>query len=68
MRWALALKGVDCEFVTVDLARGAQYKPEHLVRNPLGLVPVLERVGYPMALQEEVLANWRAYGFAEAGK
>ena len=45
IRWAIALKGIPCEFVTVDLATGEQHSAAHLARNPLGLVPVLEIIG-----------------------
>jgi glutathione S-transferase len=33
---------LDVEEVTVDLRSGEQRKPEHLARNPLGRLPVLE--------------------------
>jgi glutathione S-transferase len=33
---------LDVEEVTVDLRAGEQKKPEHLARNPLGRLPVLE--------------------------
>lgn len=42
VRWALAIKGIQCEMVTVDLLNGESESPEHLARNPLGYVPVLE--------------------------
>jgi glutathione S-transferase len=44
VRIFLAEKGVldQVELVTVDIATGANRSPEHLARNPLGLVPVLE--------------------------
>lgn len=42
VRMALALKGVSCEFVAVDLLTDAQSSPEHLARNPSGSVPCLE--------------------------
>ncbi len=38
----LAEKGIELETVLVDLRRGEQRSPEHLARNPLGSVPVLE--------------------------
>jgi glutathione S-transferase len=38
----LAEKGVDAEFVLVDIMKGASKTPEHLVRQPFGVVPVLE--------------------------
>ena len=56
VRWALALKGIACEMVTVDLATGQQKSPEHLARNPLGLVPVLELIGDPKPFMTESVA------------
>ncbi|WP_323771817.1 maleylacetoacetate isomerase [Antarctobacter sp.] len=42
VRIALGLAGLDWDSVPVDLVEGAQQSPEHLARNPQGLVPVLE--------------------------
>src|SRR5665213_1802972 len=42
VRWGLALKDVKCEFEAIDLLSGQSESPEHLSRNPLGFVPVLE--------------------------
>lgn len=42
VRIGLGLVGEDWERIPVDLKRGAQRSPEHLARNPQGLVPVLE--------------------------
>ncbi len=42
VRIALGLAGLEWESVSVDLTAGAQVAPEHLARNPQGLVPVLE--------------------------
>lgn len=42
VRWAFALKGIPCEFVSIDLLSDAPDSPEHLTRNPMGYVPVLE--------------------------
>ncbi|KIC41665.1 maleylacetoacetate isomerase [Ruegeria sp. ANG-S4] len=42
LRIALNLAGIDYRAVTVDLVKGAQREPDHLARNPQGLVPVLE--------------------------
>jgi maleylpyruvate isomerase len=44
VRWAFALKGIECEFVHVNLLNGETETPEHLKRNPLGYVPVLQIV------------------------
>ncbi|ATF16830.1 maleylacetoacetate isomerase [Phaeobacter gallaeciensis] len=42
VRIALNLAGIPYEAVAVDLVREEQVSPEHLARNPQGLVPVLE--------------------------
>lgn len=42
VRMAAAEKGVQIEEVMLDLRRGEHKSPEHLARNPLGQVPVLE--------------------------
>lgn len=45
VRWGLALKGIPCEYVAVDLLSGESESPQHAARNPLGYVPVLEFLG-----------------------
>jgi maleylacetoacetate isomerase len=56
VRWALSHKGIDYTPVAVDLLKGAQRSPEHLQRNPLGAVPVLNidglELGESMAILE----------------
>jgi len=42
LRIALNLAGVEYRAVSIDLVKGEQRSPEHLARNPQGLVPVLE--------------------------
>lgn len=42
VRIALGLAGLDWQSLPVDLVAGAQTAPDHLARNPQGLVPVLE--------------------------
>ncbi len=42
VRIGLGLKGLAWEYSPVDLAAQAQYRPEHLARNPMAQVPVLE--------------------------
>jgi maleylacetoacetate isomerase len=49
VRWALAIKGIAFDSVTVDLASGAQRRPEHLARNPMGRVPALMIDGHCLA-------------------
>lgn len=44
VRWGLTLKRVPCEYVAVSLLDGESESPEHQARNPLGFVPVLERL------------------------
>ena len=45
VRIALNLKGVAHENIVVHLRKGEQKTPEHLSRNPQGLVPALETGG-----------------------
>lgn len=57
VRWAMAHKGIPCEFVAVDLLNGESESPEHLKRNPFGFVPVLEVTGaqsQPVLLTESL--------------
>lgn len=42
VRIALNLAGIDYSAVSVDLVEGEQKSPEHLARNPQGLVPTLD--------------------------
>lgn len=42
LRIALNLAGIEYRSVPVDLVKGEHKSPEHLARNPQGLVPVLE--------------------------
>ncbi len=42
VRWALAIKGIKCELVPINLLTNESDQPDHLQRNPLGYVPVLE--------------------------
>ncbi len=42
VRWALALKNIPFDYIPVNLLKGEHKSPEHLKRNPMGLVPVLE--------------------------
>jgi maleylacetoacetate isomerase len=42
VRWALAHKRIPAEYIAVSLLSGESESPEHLARNPLGYVPVLE--------------------------
>src|SRR5262245_37977023 len=42
----LAEKGHEAEFVLVDLLKGEQKQPDHLARQPFGVVPVLDDNGF----------------------
>ena|SRR5579872_6113248 len=41
VKFALIELGLDCEMITVDLAKGAHREPAFLALNPFGRVPVL---------------------------
>lgn len=45
VRIALNLKGLPFDSVPIDLLAGAQRSPEHLERNPQGLVPAIDLDG-----------------------
>jgi maleylacetoacetate isomerase len=51
VRWALALKGIPCEYVPINLLSDEPESEAHLKRNPLGLVPVLELLDSKSTLQ-----------------
>lgn len=55
LRIALAHLGETWESVPVDLVAGAQTSPEHLARNPQGLVPVLDIDGSLMSQSLAIL-------------
>jgi maleylacetoacetate isomerase len=42
VRWALTAKGLPVDYVAIDLLTDECERPEHLARNPMGYVPVLE--------------------------
>jgi glutathione S-transferase len=44
----LAEKGAEHEFVMVDIMKGAHKTPEHLARQPFGVVPALEDDGFSL--------------------
>jgi glutathione S-transferase len=51
----LAEKGQEAEFVLINFAEGAQKRPEHLARNPFGVVPVLEDDGFTLYESRAIL-------------
>jgi len=62
VRIALALKGVDCERVAINLLDGAQQAPDYKARNPQGLVPMLdlggERLTQSLAIIDRLDSLW----------
>jgi len=40
--FTLAEKGVEAKFVTVDIMKGEQKQPEHLARQPWGVIPAID--------------------------
>ncbi len=52
---ALAEKGVDAEFVFVDIMKGAQKAAEYLEIHPFGVVPVLEDDGFRLFESRAIL-------------
>ncbi|MEK6578714.1 MAG: maleylacetoacetate isomerase [Bdellovibrionota bacterium] len=62
VRWALALKKIECEFIKINLLDDETQSAEHLKRNPLGYVPVLEFVGlnspYPYLAESLAIIEW----------
>jgi maleylacetoacetate isomerase len=55
LRIALNLAGVPYRAVSVDLVKGEQRSPDHLARNPQGLVPVLQIDGLQMTQSLAIL-------------
>jgi maleylacetoacetate isomerase len=57
VRWALLLKRVDAHLVHVGLLNGESESPEHLKRNPMGFVPVLQ-VGHRYLQESVAILEW----------
>ena len=62
VRIALALKGLDYEYVPVSLIASEHLGPEHRARNPQALVPVLEvdglRITQSLAILDFLDRRW----------
>lgn len=58
VRIALALKGIACEAVTVDLVSGAQNAPDHTALNPSQGVPVLILDDDTVLTQSMAMLDW----------
>lgn len=65
-RWMLEELGVPYELVRLDPAKGETRTPEHLARQPLGHVPVLED-GDVTLFESAAICLWLAERFPEKG-
>jgi maleylacetoacetate isomerase len=57
VRWALKIKGLDVQYKAVNLLEGESETPEHLNRNPVGHVPVLQ-VGENYLIESVSIIEW----------
>ena len=58
VRIALNLKGVAWQSVPVSLLKDEQRSPEHLARNPQGLIPALDIGGGTVLTQSLAILDW----------
>ena len=58
VRIALNLKGVAWQSVTVSLLQDEQRSPDHLARNPQGLIPALDIGGGTILTQSLAILDW----------
>ncbi|TGD75132.1 maleylacetoacetate isomerase [Mangrovimicrobium sediminis] len=58
VRIALNLKGLQPEYIPVDLMAGEHKSPDYLARNPQGLVPAMELPGGEVIGQSVALLEW----------
>jgi maleylacetoacetate isomerase len=70
VRFAFAAKGIPCELIAVNLLENESEGAEHLVRNPMGYVPVLELkdapAGAPRYLAESLaIIHWAEETFTD---
>ncbi|HEY6101303.1 MAG TPA: glutathione S-transferase family protein [Anaeromyxobacter sp.] len=63
-RWVLEELGVPYELVRLDASKGETHTPEHLARQPLGHVPVLED-GEISLFESAAICLWLAERFPE---
>lgn len=57
MRIVLNVKGVDWDYIPVNLAAGQQHEADHVARNPMKLVPVLD-TGEVLLAQSIAIAEY----------
>lgn len=62
VRWALAFKNIESEFVAVNLLEEEQRSAAHLERNPSGNVPVLE-TGDKFLAESLAIIEWLEENF-----
>lgn len=58
VRIALNLKGLEYDYVPVNLLQGQQKSPDYLARNPQGLLPALELAGGELLAQSVAILEW----------
>ena len=58
VRIALALKGLDYEYIAVNLLRAQQKSSDYMSRNPQGLVPALETDSGQLIAQSVAIMEW----------
>jgi glutathione S-transferase len=51
----LAEKGQEAELVVVDIRKGEQKTPEHIARQPFGVVPAIEDNGFSMYESQAII-------------
>ncbi len=65
VRWALAYKGISCEYVAVNLLTDEAEDPEYRKKNPFSTVPTLEIVDEKRFLTESMaIVSWLDDGFS----
>jgi glutathione S-transferase len=57
IRIVLNFKGIDWEYIAVGLDKGQQFEDEHIDRNPMKLVPVLD-TGEVLLAQSIAIAEY----------